>query len=228
MSNQKEVFWDIIKIFDQYKLLDNFIIIGSWAEYIYELSCYKNKGFISNLKTMDMDILIKNIRRANIKVSLPTLLSEHGYIYDEDPLTGVSKFYKSAVIELEFIVREMGKGKIEPYKVDSLNIKAEGLRHLDILCDNCIQLEINDLKLWVPTPQAYIIHKLIINKDRGIKKEKDIRGVNNIIEYISDEQDEVNQLKSIYNNLSKNDKKKVNMVCKDNLIELYPGFNFDM
>ncbi len=32
MSKQKDVFWEIIKIFDQHKLLDNFIIIGSWAE----------------------------------------------------------------------------------------------------------------------------------------------------------------------------------------------------
>jgi|LSQX01.3.fsa_nt_gb hypothetical protein len=61
-----------------------------------------------------MDILIKNIRRANVTVDLPSLLSDHGYIYDEDSLTGVSKFYKSAVIELEFIVRELGKGKTEP------------------------------------------------------------------------------------------------------------------
>jgi len=112
---------------------------------------------------MDMDILIKNIRRINTNVSLPSLLSEHGYIYDEDPLTGVSKFYKSAVIELEFIVREMGRGKTDPYKVDSLNIKAEGLRHLDILCDNSIKLEINNFNLWIPTPQAYILHKLIIS-----------------------------------------------------------------
>ncbi len=228
MSTQKDVFWDIIKIFDQYKLLDNFIIIGSWAEYIYELSHYKNKGFISNLKTMDMDILIKNIRRASTKISLPSLLSDHGYIYDEDPLTGVSKFYKSAVIELEFIVREMGKGKTEPYKVDSLDIKAEGLRHLDILCDNSIKVEINNHKLWVPTPQAYIIHKLIINKNRGVKKEKDIRAINNILEYICIEESEIAHLKNIYNSLLKSDKKKVDIVCKENLIKLYPHFNFDM
>ena len=224
MSKQKDVFWEIIKIFDQYRLLDNFIIIGSWAEYVYELSYLKNKGFISNLKTMDMDILIKNLRRITANVSLPSLLSEHGYIYDEDPLTGVSKFYKSAVIELEFIVREMGRGKTDPYKVDSLNIKAEGLRHLDILCDNSIKLEINNFNLWVPTPQAYILHKLIINKNRGVKKEKDIRAVNSILEYISTDENDVSQLKSIYNNLSKNDKKKVDTVCKENLIKLYPDF----
>lgn len=219
MSSQKDVFWDIIKIFYQHKLLDNFIIIGSWAEYVYELSYYKNKGFVSNLKTMDMDILIKNIRK-NTKVSLPSLLSDHGFIYDEDLITGVSKFYKSAVIELEFIVREMGKGRTEPYTVDSLDIKAEGLRHLDILCDNSIKLEIDHLNLWVPLPQAYIIHKLVINKDRGIKKEKDIRAVNNILEYICTEEKEINQLQSIYNNLSKNDKKKVDTVCKENSITL--------
>ncbi|MDQ2088258.1 GSU2403 family nucleotidyltransferase fold protein, partial [Herbivorax sp. ANBcel31] len=151
----------------------------------------------------------------------------HGYIYNEDPLTGVSKFYKSAVIELEFIVREMGKGKIEPYKVDSLNVKAEGLRHLDILCDNSIKLEVNNFSLWIPTPPAYIIHKLIINKNRDIKKEKDIRAIKNLLEYVFNDEGEINQLKNIYYNLSKNNTKKVTAVCKENLIELYPGFNLD-
>jgi len=54
MNNIKKIFWKTIKILEKNKFLEHVILIGSWAEYIYEVSGYL-KGFEANLKTKDID-----------------------------------------------------------------------------------------------------------------------------------------------------------------------------
>ena len=40
MKNNKSLFWDTIRIFSQNGILTYVILIGSWVEYIYEVSNY--------------------------------------------------------------------------------------------------------------------------------------------------------------------------------------------
>ena len=40
MTGIKKVFWETIKILDKNKILDYVVLVGSWAEYIYEISGY--------------------------------------------------------------------------------------------------------------------------------------------------------------------------------------------
>ncbi len=217
MNLQQKAFWETIKIFSDLNILDGFILIGSWAEYLYEASNYF--GFKSYLKTMDADLLIKNLRFSkNVKVDLSEVFEKHGYVKFTDSFTGVTKFYKDGVLEVEFLVRELGKGQIEAYKVDGLGVKAEGLRHMEILCNNTTWLDVNGYCVCVPTPQAYIMHKLVINDKRGNKKEKDLRAVKNLLKYVLKSEDEVLKLKAVYDSLFKNEKKKVDKVCKESSI----------
>ncbi len=58
------------------------------------------------------------------------------------------------------------------------------------------------IKLLHDTPEAFTVHKIIINGQRGSKSEKDIRAIENILPYISEE-----KLDEIISNLTKKEKK---------------------
>lgn len=217
MKEQQSIFWDTIKIFDELDLLPHVIIIGSWAEYIYEN--YFN-GFKSNLKTMDMDILYPNIRRPNKRINLKEVLEKNDYISNTD-CTGITKFYKDGKIEIEFLVREIGRGQSEPYKIEPLGIKAEGLREMTFIESNSIDIIAQCYKIRVPSPQAYVLHKLIINDKRKNKAQKDIRAVEGVLKFIKKSDIEKTKLKEIYESLSNKEKRKIDKVCDKEVITLF-------
>jgi len=220
LNPQQKAFWETIKILSDVNILDKFIIIGSWVEYLYEIAYLVD--YKSYLKTMDADLLIKNINlfKKN-KFNLPSLFENHGFVYFEEPLTGITKFFKAGIFEVEFLVRELGKGHLEPYKIDGLGIKVEGLRHMEILCNYTTWINANNYSICVPIPQAYIIHKLVINDKRGAKKEKDLRAVKNLLLTLQISEEEILKLKIVYAGLFKSEKKKVEKVCIENAIDLF-------
>ena len=54
MNEIRKIFWETIKIFKKNNVLKHVVLIGSWAEHIYEVSDYL-KDFKANLKTKDID-----------------------------------------------------------------------------------------------------------------------------------------------------------------------------
>ncbi|MDD4146559.1 MAG: GSU2403 family nucleotidyltransferase fold protein [Clostridia bacterium] len=221
MEKKIHIFWDTIKTLDENGILPYLVLVGSWAEYLYEAVYYK--GYNSYLKTKDMDFLIPNINKPKSKFNLAEVLVESGYIQDIDYLTGVTKFYKDGVIELEFLATVKGSGEKTIYEVQTLGIKVEGLRHIDFLSDNSFVLLANDLYIRVPYPQAYLLHKLMINEQRqGYKKEKDINAVKNLLFYLKENPQEHNFLKMLYENrLTQNQRKKISKICEEAKIVLF-------
>ena len=72
------MFWNTIDKFAQLDLLKHIVIIGSWAEYLY----YKAgilPGFSPNLRTMDMDAVLNNIRRPVPNVNISEEMKKLGY-----------------------------------------------------------------------------------------------------------------------------------------------------
>ena len=123
MADQKDVFWETLTVLKELNILDNVIVIGSWAEYIYENYF---DGFKSNIKTMDIDLFYTNLRKPDKKVDLIKTLEDRDFVAMQDRY-GVTRFYKEGKIEVEFLVREMGRGQIEPYEIKPLGIKVTGL-----------------------------------------------------------------------------------------------------
>jgi len=178
MNDIKKIFWETIKILDNNKVLEHVVLIGSWAEYIYEKSGFL-RNFEANLKTRDIDFLIRNINK---------------------PREGI---------------------KLEPYEVPSFGIKAEGLRNTNLLIDNIAVIEVKNIKIAVPTPQAYLLQKIIINNQRKNKAEKDYLGIENLLENIKVSDLEFQKLKDLYTILTKKQKKIIRKFLNDNLFELF-------
>ncbi|WP_296559032.1 GSU2403 family nucleotidyltransferase fold protein [uncultured Acetobacterium sp.] len=124
----KENFVETLTILDGLNLLDHVILIGSWAEYLYE-QCSVIDGFISTTKTMDIDFLVRNIRKPRERVNLVDAFQEKGYELSFRH-TGVVTLIKDG-FEVEFLAKQIGKP--EPV-VDSPNFgKLETLGHMSII-----------------------------------------------------------------------------------------------
>lgn len=179
------------------------------AEYLYAQSGIL-PGFQAKLRTLDIDFLIKNMRRPAIPKSITNLAQEEGYSIDNDVLTGTTKIYTPGLMEIEFIIGQKGKG--EDLTVNTnLGVNAQALRHMDILSINTVIIEIFNCLITIPCPEAYVIHKIIINKDRGKKAEKDIHSILDIILYMDKD-----KFWNICSDLTKKEQKEVNMFIETN------------
>ena len=179
-------FWKFIKLLHDNDLLQHVELIGSWCEYLYAQSGAL-KGFNANIRTLDIDFLVKNMRRPAKKVSLSAIASQSGYTIDKDVLTGTTKIYTPDLMEIEFLIEQKGAAK-EQVLDTNIGVSAQALHHVSILKTYSMQIDLFGMSITVPTPEAYAIHKIIINGQRGNKTEKDLRAIENILPYLDAEQ----------------------------------------
>ena len=186
MTNQQQAFRDIIDVFNKEGVLPYVMLIGSWAEFIYQ-GCLI-PGFRANLRTSDVDFLYTNLNKPqNRKISIIEGLTEKGFTYTESRGSGVGKFVKEDLLELEFLTRALSEGR-QVNSIPSLNINAVGLRELNMLVNYPLVLDYHGFRVTVPEPEAYVLHKLLINKKRKSgKKAKDIESVEGLMNYIDPE-----------------------------------------
>lgn len=95
------------------------------------------------------------------------------------------------------------------------------MRNTDILVNNVLCLKVRNFYINVPTPQAYVLQKMIISDQRKNKAEKDYLGIENLLDHIKESSVELHKLRNLYNELSKKQRKKVDEFCKINVIELF-------
>ena len=107
-KTQEILFDDFLNVLKEAGALDHIILIGSWAEYMYE-NTELLSGFQSIGKTTDVDFLIRNLRKPEQPVNIVKLAIEKGYVYQEDYITGYSKFMKDD-FEIEFLICQKGNG----------------------------------------------------------------------------------------------------------------------
>ena len=75
---------------------------------------------------------------------------------------------------------------------------------MDVILKNTIEVLCFNHIVTVPTPEADEIHKMMINRERGKKAEKDARAVNNLLPLLNEE-----KLTKMFGSLSKKEKARV-------------------
>jgi hypothetical protein len=210
---------EILSDLNEEGLLKDLILIGSWAEFLYEEN-NTIEGFSATTKTTDIDFLVPNIRKPRKKVSLPKILEKKGYELKTERLTEINKFIKGE-FEIEFLARQIGKPSKQE-EVPSLGIKVETLKHMNVINKNVITVSHNDIKVIVPSPEAFVIGKMIINKDRAEeKKEKDDISINNMIITMMDSEENIKRLNRIYiEDTTKKEKKYILKYMEENNIPI--------
>ena len=219
-QKQEELFWETLKIFNEIGISAHVMLIGSWAEYFYK-DMFKT-DFRPEIRTRDIDFMYRNISIPDEKIPLIAALTQNGYLYTEDPYSGVAKFYKEDLLELEFLTRVQGSGKERVYPIRSLDIKSEGLREINILADFALEYRKNGLQIILPEPAVYVIQKILTNPTRVPvnKKEKDIRSVKNLLVHILQDKYHLEKLKEVISCLSRKQSATLKTVCQRYQIEM--------
>ena len=194
-----QAFWKFIKLLHDNNLLEHVIVIGSWCEYIYAQSGIL-PDYSTMLRTLDIDFLIKNMRKPSEKVNLSTIAQQNGYTVDYDVMNETTKIYTPDLMEIEFLIEQKGAG-IEPVIKTNLGVNAQALHHVGMLKQHTITVSLFDMDITVPIPEAYAVHKVIINESRGKKSEKDMNAVQNILSYLDRD-----KLKDVIDTLTKKER----------------------
>lgn len=175
-EQQKEVL-HLLKLLHDNDVLKHVVLVGSWAEYVYAQAGVL-PGFTITLRTIDVDFLVKNLRRPTEPIRLPELAKAAGFSIAHDVLMGTTKFVSPEGLDVEFLIPQKGSGadKILP---TNLGVNAQALRHLGAIVDNSLTVNFLGMKLQVPCPEIYVLTKMIINHER--KPEKQRKDRNSII-----------------------------------------------
>lgn len=218
-KTQQKNLLDVLTLFQQLGLNRHVVLIGSWVEYFY-VDLFDG-DYHPDIATRDIDFLYRNLRLPTHKIPLIKALKEHGFIYDENPLTKVARFYKENILELEFMTRVVGPDQIN-YHIESLDITVEGIRELNLLGKHCVEVNRDGLVIIVPQPASYAIHKILINEKRvkQNKAAKDMRSVKNILSQIKNNPTQKALFNTIIRGLSKKEKVIFERVCRSNHIDL--------
>lgn len=179
MNDQQIAFARVLDLVDEAGCIPHVILIGSWTEFVYRESGLVRE-FCPNIKTMDVDFLIRNLRRPTPAVRLASLARERGFLVDADVLNGTTKLFDTSGLEVEFLIGKMGAG-VETSLKTNIGVTAQTLRHTEILSNNTVEAQCLGHLVRVPAPEAYAVHKMVINSQRGSKTEKDARAVLGIL-----------------------------------------------
>jgi hypothetical protein len=151
------------------------LLIGSWPMVVYA----QEYGLIYSLRTDDIDLAIVNAVRKSDGAPLPELLTQLGY----EPLTaypsGVQKYVQDT-FEIEFLMHRRGGLAPPSVTIPSWQVAAQPLPFIDILFLRPAEISLKDYVLRIPSPEALLVHKLIIAQrrdgvDKEWKKEKDLQ-----------------------------------------------------
>jgi len=203
MNKQYELeFRKFISCLQDAGCLNNIMVIGSWAEYLYK-ECGLLEGFYPSMQTIDVDFLIPNINQPRKKTNLIEIAKERGFLYQEDSLQQTSRFIGRDNFEVEFIASQKGSGD-KPLPRTTIGVNAQQLTHMSVLIRYPLKLEFEGVMVLVPEPEAYIIQKMIINNRRGLKAEKDREKIKELRLFVNE-----NRLLEIEESLTKKEKQLV-------------------
>lgn len=185
LNDQQKAFIRVLDLVADADCLPHVILIGSWAEFAYREAGIL-PGFTPNIRTFDVDFLVRNLRRPVPPASLTSLAKERGFIVQSDSLLGTTKILDTSGLEVEFLINKKGAG-LEPTLKTNVGVTAQALRHMDILSRHSIEAPCLRHTVRIPMPEAYVVHKMVINSQRSEKAEKDVDAVLGLWPYLSKE-----------------------------------------
>ncbi len=221
MEEKYELLSTVLKELQAKGVLDGLVIVGSWCQYYYRI-LFDNAPEIPLLRTLDIDFLVPNPAKFKTDVDVSALLNQLGFDNDFDHMTGLVK-YVHPDLEIQFLTPASGRAKDTPSEIKQLNINAESLTYMQMLQDYKFSMTHKGLMLWLPEPEAYTLHKILISIKRKdmAKKEKDLMAAKSIGELCLDYETRKERLKTIYVNLPKKWQRTISGVLKELSAELF-------
>jgi hypothetical protein len=227
MEEKYKLLAAVLKELQKKGVLHGLVIVGSWCQYYYRI-LFDNAPEIPLIRTLDIDFLVPNPSKFKTKVDVSKLLNLLGFDSDFDYSTGLVK-YVHPDLEIQFLTPALGRAKDTPYEIKALNINAEGLTHMKMLQDYRFSMTHEGVTVWLPEPEAYTLHKVLISTKRKdpAKKEKDLMAAKSIGELCLGYKIRRERLKTIYVHLPKKWQRTVSGVLKQLSPEVFSFLTAD-
>ena len=217
MIDYEKHFKEVLLTLESEGILNNIIVVGSWCLLLYK---YVFSNFEPSIRTTDVDFFVPNPKSIKEKNSVINSLREINYDLVIDCLSNKSIFISHDGFELEFLTR-VARDMISTVKLGNTNIYAEALSCTDIFIGNYIVVNYEGLLVKVASPSSYILQKLLVNEQRGEKKQKDIESIKTILLFIESSKKYSKELKDLYSALPNKWKKKIDVTLTNNDIKLF-------
>ena len=224
MGNDEDLFLRLIQELDNGGVLQQIVLIGSWAFPIYR-RYFADDPEIPLLRTTDVDFLVGYPPQITTAMDIPKRLSVLGF----EPAWAVSGGYCKYVhpdMEVEFLVPEQGAGVNHAILIEELNVTAQPLRYLSIAYDHSMEVEYQGFRIRVPEPEAFVLLKLLVLPRRkdAAKSAKDIATARSLGSYILKSPDRSVLLTRLFNEIPKGWQKTIRKVVQKHLPELLQIF----
>ena len=172
-KSQYDLCIEVLVRLDNAGVLKDTVIVGSWCTLFYK-EFFGRTGYMTTLKTRDMDLLIPHPKSMAARTDVAELLKDLGFIIGFTGQQGFIRLEHPQLI-VEFLVPETGRGSDKPYALPKLGINAQSLRFLEFLAQNTITSTAGSVTVTLPHPAHFALHKLLVMTRRRTpaKKAKD-------------------------------------------------------
>jgi len=186
-DKQINLLFKVLRILDEKGVLKHLVVAGSWCMFFYTLY-FQKKQPIASLRTRDVDFLVPDPKALKINIDLPNLLKSLGFLIDYRGEQGYMRLVHPEFF-IEFLVSEKGKGIEKAFPLPKLGLNAQALRFMDILYLKTVFLETRGIKIRLPDPACFILHKIIIftRRPEKEKKEKEVEQIDRMLDLLKKE-----------------------------------------
>lgn len=213
-KSQYELCIEVLRRLDESGILKHIVLAGSWCTLFYE-KYFAGVKYATVLKTRDIDFLIPKPTTLKKAVDVAELLKDLGFVTGFTGSQGYIRLEHPELI-VEFLVPEKGRGTEKPYKLPQLGLNAQALRFLDFLGGNTITAEVEGIKLTLPHPANFGLHKLLVAGKRPGKEKavKDMQDAARILKALV-EKGETAFIKQIFNSMPQRWRNRIKKSIKD-------------
>lgn len=169
-KSQYDLCVEVLRRLETVGILKDIVLVGSWCTLFYK-DFFGRTGYLTTLKTRDMDLLIPNPKKLSAKVDIAILLEDLGFIVGFTGSQGFIRLEHPQLI-VEFLVPEKGRGSSAPYSLPLLGVNAQSLRFLEFLARNTITSTVGSVTVTLPHPAYFALHKLLIMTRRPTPEKK--------------------------------------------------------
>ena len=175
-NDNLKLFHSILMEFDRIGILDDFILIGSWALRVYREN-FKQDPRIPIVATQDLDFLLENPVKVTRPADVGLILAQFG-MEEERSVSGQYAKFVGVDMEVEFLFPDKGRGASGGIRIPELGIVAQPLRYLHFIQDFSKTMDYQGIAVRVPEPEVYVLMKYLLTIKRTgayrVKIAKDI------------------------------------------------------
>jgi len=214
-KKQYDLCIEVLRRLDESGLLKHIVLVGSWCTLFYK-DYFSGIKYASVLKTRDIDFLIPRPGKITKSVDIAGLLKDLGFVTGFTGMEGYMRLEHPQLI-IEFLVPRTRGEYAMPYDLPQLGFNAQALRYLDLIGENTIVAEKEGIKVVIPHPAGFALHKLLIAGKRRNKDKiaKDIQDAERVLHALI-EKGEEESVKRIFKSMPKKWQNKI----KDGIKEL--------